>query len=363
VTHLIAELLERGIPEPTGLLDPAELLSQARRRVRRRRLAGTGALATVVVGALALPQLIAGSRHAEPGAVPGLSALGHTASLPSAVLTELSGGRFTLRGDGVLAASTAAGDFYLAPTTDASRVCVIQYQPHASTGMSCGEVEQASTAGVYLAAQDRAGDPVILAVLMPDGWTTLTSGSLKGTAHDNLAVVTGDVADAATISGAGVATVRLKVGPFARDPAVPAVGSPVSPPAGFPAGVSGGRQVATSGALPGDSAALTPVPTSVSPRVTAAKAYAACTGPAALCPRDAAPTVTLAYATSINGKPLHQTLVWALTWKGLPCPPSAGQEIDDRLFSLSPEPTPVSCRQLMLVDATSGAYLFTETGG
>ena len=47
MSHAIADLLERGIPEPARLLDPDEVVVRGRRRVRNRRLSAIGVVTTI----------------------------------------------------------------------------------------------------------------------------------------------------------------------------------------------------------------------------------------------------------------------------------------------------------------------------
>jgi hypothetical protein len=159
-------------------------------------------------------------------------------------------------------------------------------------------------------------------------------------------------------------------------PSVPLVGATVPGPAGYPPALSGGRLTASVSDFQQGGVDLSAPPSSAGPGVTAGSAYRDClVDGAGLCSRSIGPKVTLAYATSDVGgrvqadgsvkRVLSNLPVWLFEWDGVPCPLSAGAEIDARLFpSAGPtSPPPTHCVRTMFVNAVNGRYLFVQDSG
>ena len=91
-------------------------------------------------------------------------------------------------------------------------------------------------------------------------------------------------------------------------------------------------------------------------------AYQRCIGGQASC-GDGSPTaIELALATDPGTSLIDPagTLVWAIEWIGVTCPPSRGG--GPAAGSQPPPPAPGRCDVIAVVDATSGVYLFTQIG-
>jgi hypothetical protein len=180
------------------------------------------------------------------------------------------------------------------------------------------------------------------------------------------AVVSGG---AATSSKHGKTSLAIDKGKLTTADLVPAAGVTVAPPAGFLAAVSQGRQATTVADFANAGLRLDAVPLNLQPAVSAASAYAQCaTNPAAKCDSDHAPTMTFALATSDVGgqvqadgsvkRALNQTPTWVLYWSDLTCYAISGGPIGP---GSTPAPsTPQPCTKVAVVDATTGAYLWTE---
>ena len=112
------------------------------------------------------------------------------------------------------------------------------------------------------------------------------------------------------------------------------------------------------------------------PSVSSDAAYAQCLTGAAACDHSSPTSIQLALATDpgsgqldANGNlrlTLDNTLVWAITWLGIPCPPSSGGPYRESAIPStlnSPAATPrLLCDEVAFVDARSGTFYFTVTG-
>ena len=151
---------------------------------------------------------------------------------------------------------------------------------------------------------------------------------------------------------------------------VPRLGTAVSAPPGFPAADSGGRQRTHVADFAYADVQLDPPGSSVEPVVSATAAYNTCaTAGNARCDQDHAPTITFALATSEVGgslrtdgsvkRRLNATPAWILYWSGLSCYPVSGGPAmagQDPAATEGPKP----CTKVAVIDATTGAYLWTE---
>jgi hypothetical protein len=152
--------------------------------------------------------------------------------------------------------------------------------------------------------------------------------------------------------------------------ALPAAGSLVHGPKGFPPAVSGGQLARPVANFHGTGLRMDPPPAGQVPSVAAAAAYAVCaTERSNPCDRPAGPTMIAALATGIEGgtvradgsvKPAFDLrLIWTLSWPKEMC-----------ILQLEPSPfqsynsvSEVPCIRTMLVDATTGKYLGTYAAG
>jgi hypothetical protein len=106
--------------------------------------------------------------------------------------------------------------------------------------------------------------------------------------------------------------------------------------------------------------------------VTASAAYDLCRTGVAGCPDGQPTSVELAAmtdvsygATGADGKlrqPVKDTLVWALSWRNIACPPSSGGAFVPGATRPSGATAPTVCDEVSFVDATSGVFLITYTG-
>ena len=96
-------------------------------------------------------------------------------------------------------------------------------------------------------------------------------------------------------------------------------------------------------------------------RLSSLDAYQRCIGGQASC-GDGSPTaIELALATDPGTNLIDPagTLVWAIEWLDVTCPPSSGGPV----VGVQPPPEPPGhCDEIAIVDANSGTYLFTQTG-
>jgi hypothetical protein len=98
-------------------------------------------------------------------------------------------------------------------------------------------------------------------------------------------------------------------------------------------------------------------------------AYALCLKGAADCDPSTPTEISLALVTDpgfettdASGKSLaslSNTLVWTIRWNGIACPPSAGGAHTLATPTLATPEIPPLCDKFALVDATSGAFIYS----
>jgi hypothetical protein len=240
----LAVLLDQGVPEPQVFLDPADLLRRARRRRTLRRSGGLIAVASVAVVA-SVAALAPSSPHTvAPGAAasPTLSALDHAVALPP----DLSGGVGPVgsephqpTGLGVLAKHVGQTTVYLAAATG-DGVCLILRNSNGSGATSCAAVADLLTTPLSVVLDWADGRPVYMAIVMPDGYTTLTIGSDTAAAAFNVAYLPAIRSTHGVISGPRVESRKVDLGPYplpsARAGSSPLPLIPTGPVSAVPSG-------------------------------------------------------------------------------------------------------------------------------
>ena len=117
------------------------------------------------------------------------------------------------------------------------------------------------------------------------------------------------------------------------------------------------------------------------PTISSDAAYTVCLTGAAACGPGSPTAIQLALATDTGSGELdssgtlqltlNNTLVWAISWLGIPCPPNNGVPAigGGGLVSVTPSPSGSSNADptvgplcVAFVDARSGTFYFTETG-
>ena len=120
---------------------------------------------------------------------------------------------------------------------------------------------------------------------------------------------------------------------------------------------------------------LTP-PGDLVPSISSDAAYATCLTGVADCAASSPTAIQLALATDTgsgqldaNGNlqlTLNKTLVWAISWRGISCPPhSGGPALHTSMSSGSGTPAATAqalCDEVAFIDAGSGKFYFTTTG-
>jgi hypothetical protein len=244
----LAVLLDQGVPEPQAFLDPEALLRRAHRRRTARRSGGLVAVISVaaVVGVATLSP---GSRPPVAPAAPispTLSALDHAVTLP----LDLVGGVGPVgseshqpTGLGVAAKHVGQTTVYLAAASD-DGVCLILRNSNGSGATSCAAVADLLATPLSVVLDWADGRPVYMAIVMPDGYTTLTIGSDTATAAFNVAYLPAITSTHGVISGPHVESRQVDLGPYPLPPAR-AGSSPQSPtPTGPVSAVPVGSAVA-----------------------------------------------------------------------------------------------------------------------
>lgn len=211
-------LLEQGVPEPQVFLDPEALL---RRAHRRRAACRGGALVviTTVVVVVGVATLAPGTTSPlSPGAPvsPTLSALNHAVALPADVVSEVRRIRpetHQATGRGVLAEHNGQTTVYLAAATH-DGVCLVLENSDGSGGEGCRAIADLVTKPLFDVEDRTDGRPVDMAIVMPDGYTTLTVGSDTATAASNVAYLPAITATQGVISGPNLESRTLDLGSF-----------------------------------------------------------------------------------------------------------------------------------------------------
>jgi hypothetical protein len=214
----LASLLDQGVPEPQASLDPDALLRRAHRRRSARRVGGLMAVTSVAV-LVGVTALAPGSPHpAAPGFAGSLtlSALDHAVALPPDLLAlehPWDSGPHQPSGLGVVARRTGLTTIYLS-TAKGDSVCLILQYPNGGGGTGCRAIADLLTHPLSVVMQWTIDQPVEMALVMPDGYTTLTIGSDTATAASNVAYLPAITSTRGVISGPHVESQEIDLGPY-----------------------------------------------------------------------------------------------------------------------------------------------------
>lgn len=238
----LARMLQEAVPEPTGRLDPDEILRTAGRARPARRWAAPVLAVTVLAVAVgvASPQLM--TRWRNEAATPvvadvplTVSALEHRVPLPEAAAGAaigLGGIEYVHPGEGTLVATVGDDEIYLAEATG-DRLCVVVGNELTGGGGSngCQPMSDLLTTGVgdnygggvHLTAAGMEPTFWRFIVAAPDGYTLATANDLTALITSNVAVLDLDITEAeVTISGPAVPSVTFHIGvPGSLDGATP----------------------------------------------------------------------------------------------------------------------------------------------
>ena len=194
----LPELLDELVPEPPRRLDPELVLSAARRRQGRRRAAVTAAAAVVVAAAVAPFLLLQGSRGGGELAVADVpltvSALERRVPLGEVALGALGDAApLAHPGEGTLVGVGGDDEVWLVPTSD-DRLCLLSvYEKHGSAGSDCRPRAELLRRGLVLATRGvRPGAPQLVAVAVPDGYSTAAAGGVEAEVRRNVALLAFD---------------------------------------------------------------------------------------------------------------------------------------------------------------------------
>jgi hypothetical protein len=235
VSHDLAVLLEAAVPEPQRLLNPDELLRSARRRVTVRRRVGAALGVSVLAGAATAAVLIPSDGHQSAGTggaiiTPAVSALENSVPLPATVTRALARTKFTSAGRGALVRQGGGEQVYLAPVNNGELICIVDLVDANDHSMTCAPRSALLSTGVYLATQLNDTSPAQAMIVVPDGYTTATSGTTTAAVAANLAVLRPVTSGTVTLSGPHRPSVTLHLGPlgFPLAPAKSAQAAPTS---------------------------------------------------------------------------------------------------------------------------------------
>jgi hypothetical protein len=202
---------------------PSELIHTvmqqlAIRRRRRNALMSVGsavAAASVVFGGVLAIESLRGS-NAEPLRVAAdarppsvsLSVIDSKTALPAAALEALSHSRFPAPYDGGLATPAGPGEEIYLVRTGNNGVCIVVLESGiGGTSVGCEEMTRVLTTGVYLVSGEGAVARTI--VVVPDGYTTLSTPGREVQVRHNVAVLDGNAPQTVSLSGAGFTSTIL----------------------------------------------------------------------------------------------------------------------------------------------------------
>lgn len=219
----LPELLGQAVPEPPDRLDPDVVLRAARRhQSRRRSIAAAVAVAVVAVVAAPLVLLQDGGGGELPVAdVPRtLSALEQRVPLGEVALGAL-GDETPLAhpGQGTLVGVVGDDEVWLVRTADDELCLLSVFESYGSAGVSCDPRAELLDEGVILVTRGvRPDAPLLLAVAVPDGYTTAEAGDTTAEVRRNVALFAFDgqaPPSLLTISGPDRPTVSFPLDQFA----------------------------------------------------------------------------------------------------------------------------------------------------
>ena len=213
-----AVLLDQGVPEPEAFLDPDAMLRRAHRRRTARRGSAAAAIACVTVVVAVATLAPATHPLVAPGAagVPTVSALDHAIALPTDLVDGVGPAgseQHQPTGLGVLAEHIDHRTIYLAAASDHG-VCLMLRNANGSGATGCAAIADLLTTPLSLVLDWADGQPVYMAIVMPDGYTTLTVGSDTATAVFNVAYLPAITSTHGVISGPHVESHQVDLGPY-----------------------------------------------------------------------------------------------------------------------------------------------------
>jgi len=221
VNRDLAQMLQEAVPEPTGRLDPDEILRTAGRGSSARRWAGPVVAMVFLVAAVgvASPQLL--TRWRNQGAMPAvadvpltLSALKHRVPLNGTAALGVERIEVVHPGEGSLVATVGDDQIYLVEATG-DRLCISVGNELSGAGASngCQPVSDLLTTGVTMDYGGVSPTSWRFIVAAPDGYTLATAENRTAPITSNVAVLDLDATETElTISGPAVPSVTFHIG-------------------------------------------------------------------------------------------------------------------------------------------------------